>query len=278
MPIITISRGTMSGGQALASCLCSTLGTPCVGRESIVVEAAEKLGVSNDLLARKLETAPGLWDRLTLERRRYVIAVQSALAERIVSGNLVYHGYAGQMLLRGLPCVLRVRLIAPLAMRVTAVMETHGMQPEAAEAYIAQIDEERVRWTRQIYGVELTDPSLYDLVVNLETTTIESACAIVAAAARRPEFVVGAEARLSLEEFALGCRVKVALVMAAATRTLDLGVEVDEGAATVRGRVPEAAMLTHVSGRLEQEITEIVLGVEGVRSVTLDLRPINQYH
>jgi len=278
MPIVTISRGTMSGGQALASCLCSTLGVPCVGREAIVADAADALGISTELLAQKLENAPGLWERLTLERHRYVVAVQAALAKQVATGNLVYHGYAGQLLLRGLPGVLRVRLIAPLAMRVKAVMEKNGLRREAAESYIAQVDEERVRWTRQIYGVDLRDPGLYDLVISLEGVSVESACAIVVAAARRPEFVIGADARAKLEDFALACRVKVALAAAPATRTLELDVVVRDRAATVRGSAPEATMLTHVSERLGQEIAEIVRSVEGVSSVVLELQPFDQYH
>ncbi len=102
MSIITISRGSMSGGQALAECLAGALGSPCVGRE-IVVEAAAKVGVPEKILAEKLERGPGVWDRLTLPRRMYVAAVQEALAEHAVKGDLVYHGYAGHLLLRGVP-------------------------------------------------------------------------------------------------------------------------------------------------------------------------------
>ena len=41
MAIITISRGTMSGGKKLAELLCQRLGYQCISRE-IIVEAAEK--------------------------------------------------------------------------------------------------------------------------------------------------------------------------------------------------------------------------------------------
>ena len=71
----------MSGGKALAECIAKELGSPCVGRE-ILVTAAEKLGVPEQVLARKMERGPGLWDQLTLERRIYLVAVQAALAER----------------------------------------------------------------------------------------------------------------------------------------------------------------------------------------------------
>ena len=59
MSIITISRGTLSGGRAVAECLAEMLGYPCIGRE-ILQEAAKRLGVSEDnVLDGRFETPPG---------------------------------------------------------------------------------------------------------------------------------------------------------------------------------------------------------------------------
>ena len=63
-----------------------------------------------------MERAPRLWSRHASARRMYVATVQAALAEHIVGGELVYHGRAGQMLLAGLPAVLRVRMIASVTL------------------------------------------------------------------------------------------------------------------------------------------------------------------
>jgi len=108
MAIITISRGSMSGGEALAECLHQRLGYPVLGRE-VLVEAAAKLGVPEETLTQKFEKSPGLWSRLTESRRLYLVAIQAAIAEHAASGNLIYHGRAGHMLLHGVPNVLRVR-------------------------------------------------------------------------------------------------------------------------------------------------------------------------
>ena len=69
MAIITISRGSMSGGEALAKRLADRLRYPILGRE-ILVEAATKAGVSEEELTQKFERSPGLWDRMTSSRRR----------------------------------------------------------------------------------------------------------------------------------------------------------------------------------------------------------------
>jgi ActR/RegA family two-component response regulator/cytidylate kinase len=208
VPIITISRGSMSGGQKLAERVAEELHVPCLGRE-VVVEAAAALGVSREFLSERLEKTPGFWERLTAQRHTYVLAVQAALAEHAAKGALIYHGQAGHMLLKGLPGVLRVRLIAPLEMRASVVMQTRGLGRAAAEAYVRQIDEERARWTRFMYDADLRDSSLYDLIINLETTTIETATAIVVHTARRPEFTPTDEVIAKIMAFANDCRQKV---------------------------------------------------------------------
>jgi cytidylate kinase len=274
MPIITISRGSMSGGQALASCLSATLGAPCIGRE-LVVEAAAKLGVSEEVISQKLERSPGLWERMTHERRIYVTALQSALAEHVAGGNLVYHGFADHLLLAGVPAVLRVRLIAPLEMRVRAVMGQHKLSREAAARYIEEIDEDRSRWAKFIYGADLRDPALYDLTINLDTMTVESGCAVVAAVATRPEFTVTREVQEHLADFALACRVRIALATNLATRSLELEVSAASGLVTVAGEIPEATMITHVSTRWERELRSVVEDVAGVAGLELRITPFN---
>ena len=209
MPIITISRGTLSGGQAVAECLAARLGCRCVGRE-IVQGAAQKVGVSVETLSGKFETPPGRWGRLTHERRLYLYAVQAALADLCVTGELVYHGLAGQLLLRGLPAVLRVRLIAPLDMRVRALTEAHHrMSAKAAEEFIESVDEDRRRWVRLMYSADVEDPSLYDLTVNLQSISTETACEGIAEAVAQPQYQITDEVGTELEAFAAKCYKKV---------------------------------------------------------------------
>ncbi|HWT81126.1 MAG TPA: cytidylate kinase family protein, partial [Candidatus Methylomirabilis sp.] len=257
--------------------LSKALGSPCIGRE-ILVDAAAKLGVPEPVLARKMEKGPGFWERLTLERRMYVVAVQAALAEHVEKGDLVYHGLAGHMLLRGLPAVLRVRLIAPIEARIQAVMERQGLGREAALHFIHDIDENRVRWTKFMYSADLTDPQLYDLVINLERMSIATACAIVVEAAGRQEFVVTQNVRAKLASFALACRVKVALATHPSSRGLDLEVSTEEGVVTITGEVPKTIMLTHASSRWEQELTQVAKSVPGTQRVELGIREFDAYH
>jgi cytidylate kinase len=210
--IITISRGSLSGGKALASCLAERLGYPTLGRE-VLLEAAETIGINEDVFRGKFETAPGLWARMTREREKYILAMQTALAEWCTRGELVYHGLSGQFLLKDLPGVLRVRLVAPMALRVQSFLDSHPLMSRSqAEDFILDLDQERARWVRRMYGADVTDPVNYDLTVNLKRLSLQSACETIAEAASQPRYQVTDEVETELFAFAAACRERLSRV------------------------------------------------------------------
>jgi cytidylate kinase len=256
--IISICRGTQSGGQALAECLAEELQYPLVARE-VLQDAASELGISEQELSRAMERAPRLWKRHASVRRAYIATIQAALAEHTVGGDLVYHGRAGQMLLAGLPAVLRVRLIAPMGARVSTLLERNEMTPTSAEEYIQHVDAARAR-------------ALYDMVINLQTLSVPAACNIVARAVRQPDFAVTPEVKAKLMDFRMASRVKAALASTRETRVLDLQIEGHDGVIEVSGSAPALK-----SGRMGQEIVEIARSVPGVDQVRLNVEWFDPY-
>lgn len=271
MAIITISRGTLSGGQALAESLAERLQYPLVARE-VIREAASELDVAEEALSREMERAPRLWRRHASARRVYVATVQAALAEHVVGGELVYHGRAGQMLLAGLPAVLRVRLLAPIGERVRTLVDGEGMDPTTAEEFIRHVDAARARWVKMMYGQDIEDPVLYDTVINLKTMSVADACAILVSAIEQPDFAVTAEVKAQLMDFRMACRVKAALASTRETRVLDLQIEGHNGVIVVSGSAPALK-----SGRMGEEIVEIARSVPGVEEVRLNVEWFDPY-
>jgi cytidylate kinase len=72
---------------------------------------------------------------------------------------------------------LRVRVIAPLEVRVARIAARDGLRDDEARAKILRIDGERVAFNRQHYGADIADPAHYDLVVNAGTLGLEGAAA-----------------------------------------------------------------------------------------------------
>ncbi|MGB9103740.1 MAG: cytidylate kinase family protein [Terriglobales bacterium] len=269
--IVTVSRGSMSGGTEFAQCLARRLCYPCLSRE-VVVQAAGKIGVPEETMLGKIEKSAGVWERLTADRRLYLVAVQSALADACTSGELVYHGHAGHLLLKGLPAVLKVRLIAPMAMRIRAVMGCQGLAYTAARDYIRNVDQERIRWTKFVYGVDWRDPVNYDLVINLADISIDSACAIVTAVAQLPPYKSTNVVKDRLKDFALACRVKLALAASPGSREISFNVTADDGKVEILGEVAGNGLLLKKVRPSEREVQLLAERVEGVQGVKVSLR------
>ena len=267
MAIITISRGTKSWGQALAECLAEHLHYPIVGREENIKEAASKLGVSEEAVGHQMQDTPRLWGRKTLMRKTYVAAVQACLAERVIGGNLVYHGLAGQVLLRGLPAVLRLRLIAPFEARVRAMMAGDQIDQASAEQFIREADDARARWVKMMYGEDIMNPALYDMIINLEAMSVLTVCALVSAAVEQPAYVVTEKVMGRLRDFNLACQVRVALLRGDETRALNLEVDAQDGVVQVSGSVPLVS-----SEWMEDQITRVACAVPGVGGIRLKVQ------
>jgi len=272
MPIITISRGTLSGGEALANLLSGKTGYPVIGLE-VVKEAATHYGVSESAISKQLNQGPRVIERLAGDKRRiYVIAVQSALAERALQGDFIYHGLAGHFLLHEIPNVLKIRLVAPLTYRVKSVMEKKGLAEQDAIKYIARVDEKRKQWTQFLYDVDWTDPMLYDVVINLGQVTLDTACGMIKYALDQPEFKDSPEKQKAIQDFALSTRVKARLALDERTRGVETAVEARDGKVFVRGRLfTTSALVATGMQSTKAYIHEVAKGIPGVKELTIDI-------
>jgi hypothetical protein len=156
-------------------------------------------------------------------------------------------------------------------------MERNKLNRDDSEEYIRHVDDDRIRWTKLVYGVDWSDPSLYDMVLNLETMSLATACQITMHAVRQEEYTTTDETRKKLQDFITACRVRVALAANPQTRGLDLEVKAVEGNIELVGKIPAAEMLTHSSRRAEEEILRTTQAVGGVKQVLLNLDKFDAY-
>jgi cytidylate kinase len=258
MPIITISRGTFSGGKDVAECLARSLDYPCIAHE-VLAEAAEQYGASEAALSAALSHAPSLIDRVKRDREHYLAYIRTVLCRHARAGNFVYHGLAGHHLLAGIRHVLRVRVVADLIYRIQAAMAQLNMSSRQAESYIRKVDDERRKWTRFLYGVEWEDAGSYDVVINLEYLGASGACTAIARIAELEQFQPTPASQRALENLGLQSAVLAALGHDDRTRDADFRVRADGGVVTVEGmaKLP----------RMVEAAGDVVAGVEGVTQV-----------
>ncbi len=76
--------------------------------------------------------------------------------------------------------VCKVRVIADMESRVHKKMEDEGLSDEEARLLITRDDDARRRWSLAIFGKDTWDATLYDVVININTITIDDAVEMLA--------------------------------------------------------------------------------------------------
>jgi cytidylate kinase len=263
MAIITISRGTYAGGKEVASQLGEHLGYPVLSRETVLHEIDRDYGIPEKTINKTMNGAPPFWQQVPGKRLAYVKCITAAILAHVKEGNLVYHGVNGHLLLAQLPQVLRVRIIANMEYRVKALMQRATFSKEKAIAHIRQVSKDRSRWTKLLYNVDWKDPGLYDLILNLDKISTETACTTIAGMAEQKEFMPTPENRKIFEDFRLSCRVWATLTNNPATNSAGIEVKADDGDIIIDGTANSVKAL--------ELIPQVAKSVEGVRSVRCDI-------
>jgi cytidylate kinase len=211
MSIITISRGSYSRGKEAAEKLAQALNYQCLSRD-ILLDASERYNMPEIKLVRAIHDAPSILERFTYSKEPYVAYIRAALLRQAQKDNLVYHGLAGHFLLKGIPHVLKVRIIADLEDRVKEEVKRENISAEEARRILLKDDEERRKWSKNLYGIDTWDPSLYDLVININYITVDGAVNIIKYTLKDPRFQTTPEGQKLVDEMSLAARIEAALI------------------------------------------------------------------
>jgi cytidylate kinase len=263
MSIITISRGSYSKGKEVAEKVSARLGYECISRE-VLLEASREFNVPEIMLARAIHDAPSILDRIGFKKDRYIALIWSSLLRHFRKGNVVYYGLAGHFFVKDVPHVLKVRIIADLNMRVRSEVEREGLQRKEALHTIQHDDEERRKWSEYLYGINTSDPSLYDLVIHIGNMSTDDAASVICNTVALDTFKTTPESQQALEDIAVASQVKTAL--------MNLAPDVDVVASGGIVQIHTAALLFEAEGIIS-EIETIAKSVDGVKEAKVGVKP-----
>jgi cytidylate kinase len=259
MPIIFISRGTMSGGHLLVDCLRNKTGIRCISHEDLVKDV-NKHGEIAARVLEKLAEAASAYDQFSELRWPYMVLMRKALLEETHNESVLYHGYSSHLLLPAFRHFVRVRIEAPLEWRVTMTMQRLGCDEEKARKYIIDADDQRVKFARFMYAQDIRDTMLYDLVINLDRVTLEAACGILQCIMAEKDFQASPESRDEVEQLYFATKIEESLVTDPRTATLEIRAEVQNDGIRLIGPYVEDSELTTI-----MEIVQTVSGTLNVR-------------
>src|SRR3989442_2101289 len=270
MAIMVLSAQMGAGGPEIGMALGKKLGYRYVDQE-LLQDAGRRYGLAEDRLSQLDESKPTIFERFDAETRHHITVLQTTLLELAELDNAVFMRGGGQWLLRGVPHLVRVRLIAPFEHRVkqwikrVAVMtgETPNQRPTAD--FVRRDDTDKGGRMRYLYEVDINDPMLYELIVNTERLGYEATAEMIESLSRRPEIATTEMGRKLVASRALASRVQVALATNPETRRYRITVEAQDGVGTLEGT---AALDRAV------DVARSVPGVRDVRTQQLEIPPI----
>jgi cytidylate kinase len=256
--IVAFTRELGSLGTFLAEELARRRGYRFVRRE-ILEEAARVAPVTEDELTRLIESPPGLWERLSLPARRHFYHVAARVLEYAQGDDVVILGRWSTMLLRGVRHAVRVRVCAPLPLRVERLADRLGVSRQDAQALAERYDQGVRARIRQFFDVEWEDSDLYDVVINTERVTVEQGCQLIEQLLDSREFQADEASRQEVRDRALAARVQEALKSDHRLGHVDLHVTARGGTVTLQGVV--------FGAEERRAVLEVVGAVSGVAQV-----------
>lgn len=256
--VLLISRGTMSGAKMIADCLAKSEHLRCLTREDLVA-AVNNYGELATRIAARISKADQAYEEFSELRLPYQILMRLALLEFVRQGNVAYFGYSGHLLTRPIPHFVRIRLIAPMDVRVARTCEALGYSAREAREYIHNVDQQRAHWGRMMYGVDIREPSGYDICLNVERLSLAGACAMLRQVLEQEDFQPTADSLTQVENEYLATQALAALVTDSRTLRIEMGATVAEGVLRLVG--------PYLSDSEIQSVQTVAGSVAGVRKV-----------
>lgn len=203
MTLVAISAAYGAGGSRVGPELARRLDVPFIDR-GIPMGVAQRLDIPVDeAIAQEEQGAP----RTLLERLLAGFAAADnatpappapemvtpedlhAASEEVIrelarSGRGVILGRGAVAALREDPRVLRVRLSGPEDARIRLGMQLGGVDQDTARTAQRRLDAAHAEYVRRFYGLDIDDPQLYHVVLDVTAIGFEAAAEILAAAAR----------------------------------------------------------------------------------------------
>ena len=259
MSTITIFSGTFCKEDAVIQKVLDHTGYRLITDKDLVAEANRPSGMSEGKIMRAFFAKASVFNKFTHEKERSIAHIRYALAESLLSDNLLVSGFTGHLIPRKISHVLRICLIADMKSRISVAVKENGFTEKEAVRQIHRQDEDRSAWVDVVTGSsDPWDTSLYDMIIPTDKIDIGSVPSLVMEHLEKDILKATDESQELVQDFLLGASVAVAL----AKEGHDVDVSAKRGSVTL-------SINKHVLmlSRLEEELKSIADKVPGVKAV-----------
>jgi hypothetical protein len=220
MSVVVISSDSYRMGRKIGEKSARALEYRYLDRE-ILSAVAARYAIAEDKLVMALDEVPSFMGISAKLRDRCLAYIQEAVLGELLQDQVVCHGLAAHLYVHGVSHVLKVRILSGSGGR-TDVSRRSRKKTDSREKFSR-------RWSLEAFKVDETDPSHYDLVINLNQIDVDEAVRIITDTVGHRRFKPMTYSLKCLRDWELGSRVRAALI----EQFADVRVEADNGKVVV---------------------------------------------
>lgn len=264
MPVVAMSREMGSLGLEIAERVAQGRHQRVVYHETLG-QQANRMRVRRSHVVRLLDGKAGKDERLTPEKTSRALYTPEETFRLLRDEDVgVLRGWGAVPLLQDVTHVVKVRVCAPMKMRVRRMMERldtddHGF----VENEIMVSDASQDAITRRHFGTDWRDASQYDLVLNTGELTVGECVDEIENVLEMSRVQRTTESVEVFDNLSLQWHVRAALRKDHRTTTMDLDVIANRGDVRLRGALAR--------GLSRADAVEVAFSVEGVEKVTSEI-------
>jgi len=233
MPLIILSSNSLEEEKEIAEKLLQIEGYERLD-SSILSEIETRYHIDAGSLTETLSQTPSFLEKMVSRKWHYRLAcLEAEVIERLLNDNKVCWGLAAHLYVTGVSHTLKVRVIHSGEKRIEKIAQQQGISVEKARRWLDMVNAKRRKWSLDMYDIDETDPSIYDLVINLDQIDLNEATLAITGAASFRKFQPITYSIKSLSDLALSARVKTTLLQS----MNDISVQAKDGTVLVYTKV-----------------------------------------
>ncbi|NLI33562.1 MAG: cytidylate kinase-like family protein [Deltaproteobacteria bacterium] len=211
MAILTVSREFGSGGREIGRAVAESLHYAYVDKDTILQHIKGAGGKWEEWGKGLDEHCPTVWEKYDRSFKVFAALIESAVLEHALHDRVVIMGRGGNYILKDLPHVFRIRVVAPFESRIDRIIRRDSVDREMAVYLAEKTDRDRDCFIYSIYGKRWDDPEAYDAVYNTGDLTPQEIVAVIRESLAGRESLCTEEVKGLLRIRAAAARLRVGL-------------------------------------------------------------------
>jgi len=264
MPSITIFTGACRYEEGVSFRVAEFLGFKLIDDQALISEASKRFQLPVNKFQNALAGKTSVFNKFTHEKERSIAYLKLLLADHLKKGNLVFCGFAGQLIPKNITNVLRVGIVPERKDRVRQAMKIQGVSEKDSLRFVRKENEKATLWTNSLFQKDPWDAELYDIIIPMNKESIEDAVSLICEHVQKDIIKPTAASRKAVEDFCLAAEVEAAL----AKEGHDVSVLAKDGVITLTIN-KHVLMLS----RLEEDLKRIAKTISGVKDVKTEVGP-----